>query len=288
MQAASHLPWLTCLALAAVSAALLHVLAVHLSVPMGSSGTAGTVQSLTGLGGLYTRTLYGTLAALLQFIVPAGFVFAALASCLKRSQARALLTRAQAAPEPTISSMTWAQFERLIGESFRGRGYEVTETGGGGSDGGVDLLLAKDGKSFLAQCKHWRTRGVGVSTIRELKGVIAARHAAGGFVITSGQFTPAARQFAQSCEIELIDGDRLVSLLRELESKPAAPAAALAAGKPIAIPLAAETSACPECGSPMTRRTAKRGQFVGHEFLGCSRYPACRGVRQLAPLGGNH
>jgi restriction system protein len=86
--------------------------------------------------------------------------------------------------------MTWPQFERLIGESFRRRGYEVTEAGGGGGDGGVDLLLAREGESFLVQCKHWRTRRVGVSTIRELNGVIAARHAAGGFVITSGQFTP--------------------------------------------------------------------------------------------------
>lgn len=29
----------------------------------------------------------------------------------------------------------------------------------------------------------------------------------------------------------------------------------------------------------MTRRTAKKSQFAGQDFLGCTRYPACRGVR---------
>lgn len=188
---ASHLPWPTCLARAAGSAVLLHILAVHLSIPIGPAETVITVQSPSALGGLYARALYGTLATFSQFIIPVGFLFAAVASFLKRlrSQARARLTRAQSAPATAISAMTWPQFERLIGESFRRRGYEVTETGGGGSDRGVDLLLAKDGKALLVQCRHWRTRRVGVSTIRELNGMIAARHAAGGFIITSGQFT---------------------------------------------------------------------------------------------------
>ena len=284
MQVASYLPWSTCLALAAGSAVVLHLLAVHLSIPIGSAETVSAVQSPGGLGAFYARTLYGIFATFLQLIVPAGFLFAALASLLKRSQAHALLAQAQSAPEASLSSMTWAQFERLIGESFRRRGYEVTETGGSGSDGGVDLLLAKDGKSFLVQCKHWRTRSVGVSVVRELNGVIAARRAAGGFVVTSGQFTPEATQFARSCGIELIDGVRLASLLRELELKPADRGGSPPASKPIAAPVAAEINTCPECGSAMTRRTAKNGQFAGQDFLGCTRYPACRGVRQILLL----
>lgn len=252
MQVASYLRWPTCLALAAGSGVVLHVLATYLSIPIGSAETASGVQSPGGLGALYARALYGTLATFLQFIIPAGLLFAALASFPKRSQARALLAQAQSAPEAALSSMTWARFERLIGESFRRRGYAVTEIGGSGSDGGVDLLLAKGGKSFLVQCKHWRTRSVGVSIVRELNGVIAARHAASGFVVTSGQFTTEATQFARSCGIELIDGDRLASLLRELESKPANRGGSPPANKPIAAPVPAETNTCPECGSPMT------------------------------------
>jgi DNA-binding helix-hairpin-helix protein with protein kinase domain len=36
---------------------------------------------------------------------------------------------------------------------------------------------------------------------------------------------------------------------------------------------------CPRCGSPMLRRTARRGRHSGREFWGCSRYPSCTATR---------
>jgi hypothetical protein len=36
---------------------------------------------------------------------------------------------------------------------------------------------------------------------------------------------------------------------------------------------------CPRCGSPMLRRTARRGRNSGRQFWGCSRYPSCTGTR---------
>jgi restriction system protein len=32
--------------------------------------------------------------------------------------------------------MTWREFEQLVGQAFRQRGYQVTESGGNGPDGG--------------------------------------------------------------------------------------------------------------------------------------------------------
>ena len=40
---------------------------------------------------------------------------------------------------------------------------------------------------------------------------------------------------------------------------------------------------CPECNSPMKIRTAGRGPNAGNQFWGCSRYPACRGTRDIGP-----
>jgi len=37
--------------------------------------------------------------------------------------------------------------------------------------------------------------------------------------------------------------------------------------------------ACPECGAPMVERIARRGFNAGNRFLGCSRFPVCRGTR---------
>lgn len=74
----------------------------------------------------------------------------------------------------------------LIGEFFRQQGYSVTETGGKGPDGGVDLELRKDGELHLVQCKQWQALKVSVKVVRELYGVMAAQGAAGGYVVTSG------------------------------------------------------------------------------------------------------
>ena len=39
---------------------------------------------------------------------------------------------------------------------------------------------------------------------------------------------------------------------------------------------------CPKCGSEMVLREAKRGVHAGKRFLGCSRYPSCRGARSVS------
>jgi restriction system protein len=143
----------------------------------------------------------------------------------------------------------------------------VTETGGGGADGGVDLELGKGGERFLVQCKQWKAFKVGVTTVRELYGVMAARGAAGGFVVTSGQFTAEARDFAAGRNITLIDGPALRTLIGGIQPAPTA--------KQTGVP------ACPQCGSAMVRRTAKRGANAGGSFWGCSTYPTCRGVRDV-------
>jgi hypothetical protein len=61
--------------------------------------------------------------------------------------------------------------------------------------------------------------------------------------------------------------------------------AGLAAGpepqqKPVAAPEPSPPAqpACPQCGSAMVLRTARRGGKVGSQFWGCSQYPACKGI----------
>jgi len=39
---------------------------------------------------------------------------------------------------------------------------------------------------------------------------------------------------------------------------------------------------CPKCGSPMVLREAKKGRNEGKQFWGCSRYPQCKGVVNIA------
>ena len=77
----------------------------------------------------------------------------------------------------TIRAISWREFEDLIAEVYKRKGYAVTETGGGGADGGVDLILKKGGEILLVQCKQWRMERVGVKVVWELYGVLAAEGA---------------------------------------------------------------------------------------------------------------
>jgi DNA topoisomerase-1 len=47
------------------------------------------------------------------------------------------------------------------------------------------------------------------------------------------------------------------------------------------VPAVEVTETCPNCGSPMKLRRATRGSKGW--FLGCSKYPKCKGVREVSP-----
>lgn len=116
------------------------------------------------------------------------------------------------------------------------------------------------------------TRQVGVQIIRELYGVMAAQGAAGGYVVTSGVFTEEARRFAEGREIKLIGGDQLLRMIRDTQS---APAASRGNREASAAP------ACPQFGSTMVLRTARKGSNAGNSFWGCSIFSRCKGKRPV-------
>ena len=174
----------------------------------------------------------------------------------------------------TIAKLTWCEFEELIAAAYRRQGYRVKENGGGGADGGIDIILHRDGVKTLVQCKHWHSYKVGVKPVRELHGLTHSREYAGcrGLFVTFGDYTKEARLFAQDNGIELLGGLTLVKLIRSAQQ------AGAMQSKP-EVPDESSTS-CPTCGSSMVARIAKRGNKAGSKFWGCSRYPECRGIRE--------
>jgi restriction system protein len=214
------------------------------------------------MGGAVIHQIVHFGALLLQFVVPPGFLIGAATSYLKRSRSIQLLDNARTAQ--AVASLTWREFESLVAEGFRQRGFTVTEKGGAAPDGGVDLILARGTERFLVQCKQWRAQQVPVTIVRELYGVMAAQHAAGGYVVTSGRFTKDAIAFAEGRNIELIDGKKLPALLGVVENF-----TATSPNTPTLSPT------CPRCREPMVARIAKRGPSRGSAFWGCSRYPKC-------------
>jgi len=113
-----------------------------------------------------------------------------------------------------IATLSSRDFERLISEAFRERGFQVTGFGSRGADGAADLALVKTGERFLVQFKHWRKHEVGVLAVRELKTALDAVGAQGGYVLTAGEFTREAREFVRRSRIGLFGGRALIAWLR--------------------------------------------------------------------------
>lgn len=196
---------------------------------------------------------------------------AALGSFIGRQKRKRLLETQTGLD--SLRAMSWRQFEMLVGEAFRRQGYRIEETGLGGADGGIDLLLSRNGKTTLVQCKQWRSQRVDVKVVREMYGLLAHHGADAVKIVAVGDFTPDAQRFVQSKPIELIHGEALLTLIRNVQvAKP------VQATRPDSNPASAEepTPECPSCGSVMIKRSNRRTREA---FWGCPKYPACRGTR---------
>jgi len=262
-------PWWVGLVLAVIAYFWLHHIADTPLVVSSQPGQVGTALS---------QSVYKGFATAGQYIVPLICLLGALFSALGRWKREQLFSEVERSDSASaLNEMSWQEFEMLVGEAYRRKGYSVNETGGGGADGGVDLVLRKEGDKFLVQCKQWKAFKVGVTTIRELYGVMAAESAVGGFVVTSGVFTQEAKSFANGKSIYLIDGSELTAMIRQVQGQPQA-ATAMGQRTYQSTPAASATPDCPKCGSAMVKRTAKKGSNAGNTFWGCTNYPQCRGI----------
>jgi len=195
------------------------------------------------------------------------FCLAAFASFIKSRKTKSTFKQNQSLSK--IRDLSWRQFEAYVGEAFRQKGYFVVETPEG-PDGGVDLVLRKDGEKTYVQCKHWKSSKVGVEKVRALLGSMAAGGADHGVLVTTGNFTSSAVRFGQQHGIKLINGTQLEYLIR------------VGPKENVLIPDSIdEQTDCPVCKSAMIKRTARKGINAGTQFWGCSKFPACKGTRNI-------
>jgi restriction system protein len=167
---------------------------------------------LSGMGRLLANGAYVPFAWM--FVIACWL--AAIASFIGNASRRKLLDT-QTGVE-SLRQMSWRQFEQLTGEAFRRQGYAVEETGLGGTDGGIDLILRKNGQTTLVQCKQWQNRQVGVAVVREMYGLLMHHKAAAVKIVALGNYTLDARSFANEKPIELIHGGELIATVRSLQT----------------------------------------------------------------------
>jgi restriction system protein len=118
-----------------------------------------------------------------------------------------------------IAAMDWKDFEHLVRQVFENEfasaGTEVRVTQAS-RDGGVDAIVHDPdpirGGKIVIQAKRY-TNTVDVSAVRDLYGTVMNEGAIKGILVTTSQFGPDARRFAQGKPLALIDGGNFLHML---------------------------------------------------------------------------
>ena len=113
------------------------------------------------------------------------------------------------------------KFEVEIANMFRALGY-TAELTPFTRDGGKDVILMKDGKKYLVECKKYSPGNpVGRPELQKFYGAIRMEDAIGGYFVTTSKFSNNAGLFVENehikeKHIELIDGEELMLMLEKL------------------------------------------------------------------------
>lgn len=264
LAACSKLPWWIWLALGVASYFGLHSLA---------ASEVTTILLSGDLDRLADHSQDQLVLSAGQYLLPLVFGGLAALSAYGQSARPDLLSYMTMSPRQTaLQSMSWQQFERLVAEAFRRKGYSIPEKSGRHSR--IDFVLRKSGETFLVSCKQWRAIRVGVNVVHELYDVMADKGAHGGIVVTSGVFTDEAVTLAHASRIELIDGEALRAFTRGVTVPTKVfrdPLSVLTRGAPY----------CPECQGRMVKKRVSKGPHAGKSVWRCIRYPDCKGKRAV-------
>lgn len=124
-----------------------------------------------------------------------------------------------------LRALPAAGFERFCQRLLRESGFEEVAVTGRSGDGGIDgigILQVNSLVSFrvLFQCKRYGgSNPVTPSQVRDFRGAMTGR-ADKGIILTTGSFTSEAKREAVregAPPIELVDADKLVAMLEDLE-----------------------------------------------------------------------
>jgi restriction system protein len=163
-----------------------------------------------------------------------------------------------------VRSIDWFQFEKLVELVYQKLGYTVTRRGGANPDGGIDLMIEKDGQQSAIQCKQWKTWNVGVRQVREFLGALTHAKVQKGIFITLRGYTGDAKMFADEHNIEMLNENDLTRLLDRTDAR----------FDPQTLALLKDTKKfCPKCEREMVLKIARKGRSAGQQFWACPGFP---------------
>ena len=115
-----------------------------------------------------------------------------------------------------LKRLPWDDFERLCMELFAKQGWSTTGNSKKGADGGVDIWMKKRKTKSIVQCKRYNKTRVTVKVVREMYGLMYEYKVDKAYIVTTSTFTRDCYKFVKNKNIELINGDNLVLLIKKL------------------------------------------------------------------------
>ncbi|NUU59057.1 restriction endonuclease [Paenibacillus agri] len=117
-----------------------------------------------------------------------------------------------------VRTLSGTDFERLMELYYIDQGYTVQRVGGSG-DHEVDLILkGKEGYKIAVQCKRWK-QDVGNDIVLRLKAGKQVHGSYDAWIVTTSNFTKAAKEAADRLNIKLINGLSLDDRLKRWKTK---------------------------------------------------------------------
>lgn len=181
-----------------------------------------------------------------------------------------------------LRTLTPAQFEELVAETYRRMGHQAKVVGATG-DHGIDVLIkCRDGQKWAIQCKRWRS-SIGEPVVRDFYGAMLHEKVNKGAIITTGTFTAQAVEWARGKPISLYDGQAFLRLVNHLRKKGPKTKPITAPKAPPKPTITIEKTKrrlprCPICGQVVRPYKPRNAQPDGRRFYRCCRYPYCKGV----------
>ena len=108
------------------------------------------------------------------------------------------------------------EFEDYLKRMFELLGYTAVQTPTTG-DQGADLILSKEDEKIVVQAKKYEGK-VSNNAVQEIAAAKNHYDADKAMVVTNSSFTKSAMELALSNDVELWDGTKLRSIIRDLES----------------------------------------------------------------------
>jgi HJR/Mrr/RecB family endonuclease len=146
-------------------------------------------------------------------ILFAGYFLLKMRRWLKRYGQVKLLRRANSVKR--LKKMRWDAFEELCMLLFQKEGWHVLGNEKKGADGGVDLWMKRRMKRAIVQCKRYDDAMVTIKVIREMYGLMHEYDVNEVYIVTSSRFTKECYRFSEGKPIVLIDGEKLVRMVRK-------------------------------------------------------------------------